>query len=291
VSAACNECGSPIIRIERYQRHVAWERTPIPERFGRPEFRLEVDASGHSGGSLEPDLGWFAWRSEGGSPFHLFCANGHESKCVESDLPVELFEVVYAQSAEGRDPLTDLSLGSGPDYRLLRAWLMREVARAREDDRPRALLLLGVDRQGGGHVDQEELVRGLMHLPFLQTLVGERIQRVERSIISERARENMARLSADEAIEFDPDGLPRACHVGNAVFGVMLREYGLEEAAEFYRQVREAIHERPFDYFGAIGISGGAAELVPNEDVDSLIEAASNALDRAWAEGGDRLSS
>ena len=156
---------------------------------------------------------------------------------------------------------------------------MREVARARGTDRPRALLLLGVDRQDGGsrHIDHEEFVLGMMPAPFRRPWLasGSSASRL-RSSPSQLAKTWLGLLRTKLPTSIRTDF--RVAATLAMPYRVMLREYGLEEAAEFYRQVREAIHERPFDYFGAIGISGGAAELVPNEDAGSLIEAASSAL-------------
>ena len=67
-------CTAEVVRIERYQTTVAWEK--------------------------DDDGAWDLGAYDNGTHFHLFCPEGHELKCWGRELPKELQRVVYPADQE-----------------------------------------------------------------------------------------------------------------------------------------------------------------------------------------------
>ena len=76
-----------------------------------------------------------------------------------------------------------------------------------------------------------------------------------------------------------------ACRVGGDEFAVILPESKLADAEKLYRRVQFAVGSRPIGAFDRIHLSGGIAELRPDDDATSLFERADEALYQAKEAG------
>ena len=156
--------------------------------------------------------------------------------------------------------LADLDALTGlHNRRFFHETLAREVARATRYGRKLALLVLDMD-------DFKAINDRIGHLAGDGVLAGaaERIRDVVRS--------------ADIA-----------CRVGGDEFAVILPESSLADADQLYRRVVSAVSARPIGQAGRLFLSGGVAELGPEDDATSFFERADDALYRAKHDGKGRL--
>ena len=152
------------------------------------------------------------------------------------------------------DPLTDLY-----DRRAFQALLDREIARARHGGRPLALLMLDVDR-----------------LTTLNARVGHLVADNILAEVSAHLREAAGR-----------NALP--CRIGGGRFGVLLPSADGHDAEHLFERLRNVLHAHPIGDIGAVTVSGGAAELLPQDDAAALLGRADAALGLAKGSGRDRL--
>jgi len=138
--------------------------------------------------------------------------------------------------------------------------LAREVARAHRYERPLALVIFDLD-------DFKAVNDRLGHLAGDAVLaqVGERVRNVVRT--------------AD---------IP--CRVGGDEFAVILPESTLEDAEQLYARLQAQMAARPIAEAGRLHISGGIAELRPQDDAVSFFERADDALYRAKEAGKGRVA-
>ncbi len=138
--------------------------------------------------------------------------------------------------------------------------LAREVARAHRYERPLALVIFDLD-------DFKAVNDRLGHLAGDAVLaqVGERVRHVVRS--------------AD---------IP--CRVGGDEFAIILPESTLKDAEQLYARLQAQMAARPIAEAGKLHISGGIAELRPQDDAVSLFERADDALYRAKEAGKGRMA-
>jgi two-component system, cell cycle response regulator len=156
--------------------------------------------------------------------------------------------------------LADLDALTGlHNRRFFHETLAREVARASRYGRKLALLVLDMD-------DFKAINDRIGHLAGDAVLAGaaERITDVVRS--------------ADIA-----------CRVGGDEFAVILPESSLGDADQLYRRVLGSVSARPIGQAGRLFLSGGVAELRPEDDAASFFERADDALYRAKNGGKGRL--
>ena len=156
--------------------------------------------------------------------------------------------------------LADLDALTGlHNRRFFHETLAREVARATRYGRSLALLVLDMD-------DFKAINDRIGHLAGDAVLAGaaERIRDVVRS--------------ADIA-----------CRVGGDEFAIILPESSLADADQLYRRVLAAVSSRPIGQAGRLFLSGGVAELRPEDDASSFFERADDALYRAKNGGKGRL--
>jgi two-component system, cell cycle response regulator len=156
--------------------------------------------------------------------------------------------------------LADLDALTGlHNRRYFHETLDREVARASRYGRKLALLVLDLD-------DFKAINDRIGHLAGDAVLAGaaERIGEVVRS--------------ADIA-----------CRVGGDEFAVIIPESGLADADQLYRRVLHAVSTRAIGQTGRLFLSGGVAELRPEDDAASFFERADDALYRAKNAGKGRL--
>lgn len=138
--------------------------------------------------------------------------------------------------------------------------LAREVARAHRYDRPLALVIFDLD-------DFKAINDRLGHLAGDAVLaqVAERVRNVVRS-----------------------SDIP--CRVGGDEFAVILPESTLEDAEQLYTRLQAQMTARPIAEAGRLRISGGIAELRPEDDAISFFERADDALYRAKEAGKGRAA-
>jgi two-component system, cell cycle response regulator len=156
--------------------------------------------------------------------------------------------------------LADLDALTGlHNRRFFHETLAREVARAARYGRKLALLVLDMD-------DFKAINDRIGHLAGDAVLAGaaERIRDVVRS--------------ADIA-----------CRVGGDEFAVILPESSLGDADQLYRRVLGAVSSRPIGQAGRLFLSGGVAELRPEDDAAAFFERADDALYRAKNGGKGKL--
>jgi diguanylate cyclase (GGDEF)-like protein len=152
------------------------------------------------------------------------------------------------------DPLTELY-----DRRAFQALLDREIGRSRQGGRPLALLMLDVDR-----------------LTTLNARIGHLGADGVLAEISSRLREVAGR-----------DDLP--CRIGGGRFGVLMPGSDGPDAEHLFERLRTVLHARAIADVGIVTASGGAAELLSNDDAAALLGRADAALGLAKGSGRDRL--
>ena len=156
--------------------------------------------------------------------------------------------------------LADLdALTSLHNRRYFHETLAREAARAHRYDRKLSLVVFDID-------DFKAINDRIGHLAGDAVLssVAERLQSVVR-------------------------GADIACRVGGDEFAVVLPEAGLEEAEQLYKRVQFAVASRPLGPFERIRLSGGIAELRPEDDAKTFFERADEALYQAKESGKGRF--
>jgi diguanylate cyclase (GGDEF)-like protein len=153
-----------------------------------------------------------------------------------------------------RDPLTDLY-----DRPAFHALLDREIARARADREPLALLVLDVDR-----------------LTTLNAQVGR--------LAADAALAQIATLLNDVSGNRD---LP--CRIGGGRFGVLVPHGDIRDAEHLFERLQVVLRERPVADIGIVTVSGGVAELLPTDDAAALLVRADAALGLAKGSGRDTV--
>lgn len=153
-----------------------------------------------------------------------------------------------------RDPLTALY-----DRPAFHALLEREIARARRASEPLALLMLDVDR-----------------LTTLNARIGH--------LAADGVLAQIAAMLNDAA---GPRDLP--CRVSGGRFGVLVSEGDGRDAEALFERLQHALHERPIPEVGSVTLSGGIAELLPNDDGVALVVRADAALGLAKGSGRDTV--
>jgi diguanylate cyclase (GGDEF)-like protein len=81
-----------------------------------------------------------------------------------------------------------------------------------------------------------------------------------------------------------------ACRVGGDEFAVIAPEAGLEEAHELVVRIQRAVSTQPLGKAGRVQVSGGVADLQPQDDAISLFERADERLYAAKHAGKNGLS-
>jgi diguanylate cyclase (GGDEF)-like protein len=152
------------------------------------------------------------------------------------------------------DPLTELY-----DRRAFQALLDREIARARLNGQPLALLMLDVDR-----------------LTTLNARIGHLA-----------ADDVLARVSARLRDIVGRDDL--ACRIGGGRFGVLMPSSDAHDAEHLFERLRNLLHAQPVADADTVTVSGGAAELLSGDDAAALSGRADAALGLAKGSGRDRL--
>ena len=160
-----------------------------------------------------------------------------------------------ARQAADTDPLTGLY-----NRRAFHETMEREVARAQRYDRRLALLLLDLD-----DFKQVNTTLGLLVGDAVLADVAERLRSVART--------------ADIV-----------CRWGGDEFAVILPESTLTDAEGLFARILATLQRRPPEHVERLGISGGIAELRPDDDSISLFERAEEALRRAKNDGKGRGS-
>jgi diguanylate cyclase (GGDEF)-like protein len=153
-----------------------------------------------------------------------------------------------------RDPLTALY-----DRPAFHALLEREIARARRGGEPLALLMLDVDR-----------------LTTLNARIGH--------LAADGVLAQIAATLNDVA---GPRDLP--CRVSGGRFGVLVSEGDGRDAEALFERLQRLLHERPVPDVGPVTVSGGIAELLPNDDGVALVVRADAALGLAKGSGRDTV--
>lgn len=152
------------------------------------------------------------------------------------------------------DPLTELY-----DRRAFHALLDREIARARGARQLFSLLMLDVDRLTTinahiGHLGADEVLVRLAGL--LREIAGK-------------------------------DDL--ACRIGGGRFGVLIPRGDTRDAERLFERLQGVLHQRPFPDIGVVTVSGGVADLLPDDDAAALLGRADSALGLAKAAGRDTV--
>jgi len=156
--------------------------------------------------------------------------------------------------------LADLdALTSLHNRRYFHETLAREAARAERYERRLALIVLDVDdfkaiNDRSGHLAGDSVLAG----------VAERLRSVVR-------------------------GADVACRIGGDEFAVILPEATLADAEQLYRRIRSAIASRPIGPTDRLHVSGGLAELRPEDDGVSFFQRADDALYRAKSAGKGQM--
>jgi diguanylate cyclase (GGDEF)-like protein len=153
-----------------------------------------------------------------------------------------------------RDPLTALY-----DRPAFHALLEREIARTRRAGEPLALLMLDVDR-----------------LTTLNARIGH--------LAADGVLAQIAATLNDAA---GPRDLP--CRVSGGRFGVLVSEGDGRDAEALFERLQAALRERPIPDVGPVTVSGGVAELLPNDDGVALVVRADAALGLAKGSGRDTV--
>lgn len=204
-----------------------------------------------------------------GRPVGLLCVFSRRPEPFPEDAAADLADLaVRAGPAlenalrfrEARQ-LADVDAHTGlHNRRYFHETLAREVARAHRYQRPLALVIFDLD-------DFKAVNDRLGHLAGDAVLaqVGERVRHVVRS--------------AD---------IP--CRVGGDEFAVILPESTLEDAEQLYARLQAQMAARPIPEAGRLRISGGIAELRPEDDAVSFFERADDALYRAKEAGKGRVA-
>jgi diguanylate cyclase (GGDEF)-like protein len=156
--------------------------------------------------------------------------------------------------------LADLDALTGlHNRRYFHETLAREVARAQRYRRSLALIILDLD-------DFKTINDRIGHLSG-DAVLAETAARV-RDVVR----------SADIA-----------CRVGGDEFAVVLPESSTGDADQLYHRVRAAVSSRPVGQAGRLLLSGGIAELRPEDDPTAFFERADEALYRAKELGKGRV--
>jgi diguanylate cyclase (GGDEF)-like protein len=156
--------------------------------------------------------------------------------------------------------LADLDALTGlHNRRYFHETLAREVARAQRYNRRLALLVFDLD-------DFKEINDRIGHLAGDAVLAE----------IADRVRDVVR--SADVA-----------CRVGGDEFAVILPESEGEDGDQLYRRIQAAVAARGVDRAGKLNLSGGVAELRPEDDSVSFFQRADEALYQAKDSGKGRV--
>jgi diguanylate cyclase (GGDEF)-like protein len=153
-----------------------------------------------------------------------------------------------------RDPLTDLY-----DRPAFHALLDREIHRSRRRGEQLALLMLDVDRL---------------------TTINARIGHLAADGVLAKIAEVLSDVTG-------PRDLP--CRISGGRFGVLLSHADSRDAERLFERFQTALRERPLPEIGVVSFSGGAAELLGNDDATALIVRTDAALGLAKSSGRDMV--
>jgi diguanylate cyclase (GGDEF)-like protein len=84
-----------------------------------------------------------------------------------------------------------------------------------------------------------------------------------------------------------PRDLP--CRVSGGRFGVLVSQGDGRDAEEIFERLQKELHQRPLPDVGVVTVSGGIAELLPNDDGAALVVRAEAALGLAKGSGRDTV--
>jgi two-component system cell cycle response regulator len=156
--------------------------------------------------------------------------------------------------------LADLdSLTGLHNRRYFHEMLAREVGRAHRYDRRLALIIFDLD-------DFKAINDRIGHLAG-DTVLADTAERVRGAL-----------RSADIA-----------CRVGGDEFAVVLPESTTADGDRLYQRLRSAVSSEPSRHAGALTVSAGIAELLPDDDPTTFFERADEALYRAKELGKGRI--
>ncbi len=152
------------------------------------------------------------------------------------------------------DPLTQLF-----DRQAFHGLLDREIARARRAEEPLALLMLDVDR-----------------LTTLNAQIG---YLAADSVLAEIAQR--LRSVADKR-DFP-------CRIGGGRFAALVPKGDSRTAERLFERLQAILRDRPLPDVGLVSVSGGVAELLPDDDAAALLGRAEAALMLAKGAGRDTV--
>ncbi|MEP6893207.1 MAG: GGDEF domain-containing protein [Gaiellaceae bacterium] len=155
------------------------------------------------------------------------------------------------------DPLTRLY-----DRKSMHALLDREIARARSARVPLSLLVADVDR-----------------LTTINARIGHLAADTALAEIGDRLR---GAAAVDGGL---------ACRIGGGRYAVLLPGSDAHAAERVFERLRVALTERVVGEAGIASVSGGVAELLPTDEVSTLLARADGALGLAKTAGGDTVAS
>jgi diguanylate cyclase (GGDEF)-like protein len=152
------------------------------------------------------------------------------------------------------DPLTQLF-----DRQAFHGLLDREIVRARRAEEPLALLMLDVDRL--------TTINAQIGYLAADSVLAEIAQRL-RSVSGKR-------------------DLP--CRIGGGRFGVLVPLSDSRSAERLFERLQAILRDRPIPDVGLVSVSGGVAELLPDDDAAALLGRADAALMLAKGAGRDTV--
>jgi diguanylate cyclase (GGDEF)-like protein len=152
------------------------------------------------------------------------------------------------------DPLTQLF-----DRQAFHGLLDREIARARRAEEPLALLMLDVDR-----------------LTTINAQIG---YLAADSVLAEIAQR--LRSVADKR-DFP-------CRIGGGRFAALVPKGDSRTAERLFERLQAILRDRPLPDVGLVSVSGGVAELLPDDDAAALLGRAEAALMLAKGAGRDTV--
>jgi diguanylate cyclase (GGDEF)-like protein len=152
------------------------------------------------------------------------------------------------------DPLTQLY-----DRQAFHGLLDREIARARRAEEPLALLMLDVDRL--------TTINAQIGYLAADSVLAEIAQRL-RSVAGKR-------------------DLP--CRIGGGRFGALVPMGDSRAAERLFERLQAILRDRPIPDLGLVSVSGGVAELLPDDDAAGLLGRAEAALMLAKGAGRDTV--
>jgi len=179
---------------------------------------------------------------------------------LEDVLSATKSELESSLSLREPDPVPELdALTELYDRRAFHDLLDREIARARRQGQPLALLMLDVDR-----------------LTTLNARIG--------FLAADDVLAQIASMLRDVAGRSD---LP--CRIGGGRFGVLLPRGDARDGEELFGRLQQILRDRPLPEIGVMSVSGGVADLLESDDAAALLGRADAALGLAKGSGRDTV--